>query len=62
MHSFLSLTAAARYNEFILSEQLCMHIKGRATLRTAKNLSTRIHKGHHYQPAVKRWEAIQMSE
>lgn len=62
MHNFLSLTAAARYNEFILSEQLRIHIKGRATLRTIEDLPTRIHQGHHYRPAAERWEVIQMPE
>lgn len=61
-HNFLSLTAAARYNEFILSEQLRTHVKCRAALRTIANLPTRVHKGHRYQRVVERWEVLQMSE
>lgn len=60
--NFLSLTAAARYNEFILSEQLRTHVKCRAALCTIANLPTRVHKGHRYQHAVERWEVLQMSE
>lgn len=61
MHNFLH-TAAARYNEFILSEQLRIQVQGRAVLCTTEHPPTGVHKGHHYQPAVKRWEVIQMSE
>lgn len=56
-----TLTAAVRYNEYILSEQLHIHAKGRATLCTIENSPTWAHKRHHYQPAVERWEVIQMS-
>lgn len=61
MHDFLH-TAAARYNEFILSEQFRIQVQGRAVLCTIEHPPTGVHKGHHYQPAVKRWEVIQMSE